>query len=69
MASLAYDPFATSGRSAQVFTKTLIYLILAAFAFYYLLPLVVVFANSFRELDDISRNGERRTRTRRKNNI
>lgn len=57
MASLAYDPFATSGRSTQVFTKTLIYLILAAFAFYYLLPLVVVFANSFRELGDISRNG------------
>jgi glucose/mannose transport system permease protein len=57
VASAGYDPFATSGRSTQVFTRTVIYLILAVFAIYYVLPLVVVVINSFRDLQDISENG------------
>ena len=57
MASSAYDPFATSGRLTQVSAKTMIYVILVAFAVYYLLPLVVIILNSFRELEEITANG------------
>lgn len=57
MSNVTYDPYATSGRFRRITTKTIIYGILTVFAIYYLLPLVVIITNSFRELEDISRNG------------
>ena len=53
----AYDPYATSGAARRTTVKVLIYMILALFAGYYLLPLVVIILNSFRELEEISRDG------------
>ena len=53
----AYDPAADAARRQRVFTRTVIYVVLAIFAAWYLLPLVVVILNSFRELDEIAANG------------
>jgi glucose/mannose transport system permease protein len=53
----AYDPLATSGAWRRSRTKVGVYLLLALFAAYYLLPLFVVFFNSFRSLPEIAENG------------
>ena len=47
--SIAYDPLATSGTWRRSRAKIGVYLLLGLFAAYYLLPLVVVILNSFRE--------------------
>ena len=46
----AYDPLATSGTWRRSRAKFGVYVLLGLFAAYYLLPLVVVFLNSFRDL-------------------
>ena len=56
-ASAGYDPFATAGRWRRLRAKTLVYAILLVFAAYYLLPLVIVILNSFRDLPEIAANG------------
>jgi len=53
----AYDPLATSGTWRRSRAKFGAYLVLGLFAAYYLLPLVVVFLNSFRSLPEIAQNG------------
>jgi glucose/mannose transport system permease protein len=53
----AYDPLATSGTWRRSRAKFGVYLVLGLFAAYYLLPLVVVFFNSFRDLPEIAQNG------------
>ena len=58
MASVAaYDPLATSGAWRRTQARTIVYVVLIAFAVYYLLPLAVVILNSFRDLPEISRSG------------
>jgi glucose/mannose transport system permease protein len=58
MASVAtYDPYSTSGAWRRNRTKAIVYLILTAFAVYYLLPFVVIVLNSFRDLQEIGRVG------------
>jgi glucose/mannose transport system permease protein len=57
MANVGYDPFATSGGGRRRAARVAIYGILGLFAAYYLLPLVVIVLNSFRELSEISRSG------------
>ena len=56
-AVVAYDPLAANagGRASRV--RIGVYVVLTLFAAYYLLPLVVVIANSFRELPEITRTG------------
>jgi glucose/mannose transport system permease protein len=53
----AYDPLATSGTWRRSRAKIGVYLLLGLFAAYYLLPLFVVFFNSFRSLPEIAENG------------
>jgi glucose/mannose transport system permease protein len=52
-----YDPFATSGTWRRSRAKIGVYAVLVLFAAYYLLPLVVVILNSFREVPEIMTNG------------
>lgn len=53
----AFDPLGSGGRRRQIRAKTVVYLLLALFAAYYLVPLAVVIANSLRTLEDINQNG------------
>jgi len=55
--TVAYDPLGSAGTWRRYRAKLVIYTLLGLFALYYLLPLVVVVLNSFRDLSDISRNG------------
>ena len=58
MASVAaYDPLATSGSWRRTQAKLLVYIPLAIFAGYYLLPFVIVILNSFRNNEEIFQNG------------
>ena len=59
MASVAagYDPFATSGTWRRSRAKIGVYLLLTLFAAYYLLPLIVVILNSFRDFRRSPQNG------------
>ncbi len=52
-----FDSQAVPGRWQQNRARLGIYVVLTAFALYYLIPLAVVVLNSFRNLDDIARNG------------
>jgi glucose/mannose transport system permease protein len=52
-----FDPLATGGVTRRVRAKTIVYLVLTLFAAFYLLPLLVVLLNSFRELPEINRTG------------
>jgi glucose/mannose transport system permease protein len=52
-----YDPLATSGSKRRQQAKVVIYALLTLFAAYYLLPLIVVILNSFRDLEEINRAG------------
>ena len=65
MASVAagYDPFATSGAWRRSRAKIGVYLVLAVFAAWYLLPLFVVFLNSFRKLPEIAAKRQRGERS------
>jgi glucose/mannose transport system permease protein len=56
-AASSYDPYATSGAGARWRSKTVVYTVLVLFAAYYLMPLVVVILNSFRDLPEIAQNG------------
>jgi glucose/mannose transport system permease protein len=56
-AIVAYDPLATSGSWRRSRAKIAVYLLLGLFAAYYLLPLIVVILNSFRNLEEIAQNG------------
>ena len=53
----AYDPHATSSGAKRITAKLFVYGCLILFAAYYLLPLVVIIANSFRDLEEIGRDG------------
>jgi len=55
--SRGYDPLATSGAWSRVRANVIVYGLLALFAAWYLLPLVVVILNSFRNLPEIAANG------------
>ena len=57
MADFSYDPLATSGSWKRSRAKMGVYAILVLFAAYYLLPLVVIILNSFRDLPEIAQNG------------
>ena len=52
-----FDAQAVPGRWRQGRARVGIYVVLTAFALYYLIPFAVVVLNSFRDLDDIARNG------------
>ncbi len=52
-----FDPLATGGVRRQVRAKTIVYVLLTVFAAFYLLPLLIVLINSFRELPEINRTG------------
>ena len=56
-ARAGYDPFATSGAGARARAKIGVYVVLVLFAAYFLLPLLVVILNSFRQLPEIAQNG------------
>ena len=55
--TVAYDPLGAPGTWGRHRAKLVVYALLSLFALYYLLPLAVVILNSFRDLQDISRNG------------
>jgi len=57
VAETGYDPLASSGAFRRYSAKFLIYGTLILFAAYYLLPLLVIVLNSFRELSEISKDG------------
>ena len=57
MADMAYDRAAAGAARRHILTRVVIYGILTLFAAVYILPLLVVIANSFRELPEISQNG------------
>jgi len=57
MADIAYDRAAAGAARRHILTRVVIYGILTLFAAVYVLPLLVVIANSFRELPEISQNG------------
>jgi glucose/mannose transport system permease protein len=52
-----FDPLATGGLRRQVRAKTVVYVLLTLFAAFYLLPILIVLLNSFRELPEINRTG------------
>ena len=52
-----FDPLATGGVRHRVRAKTVVYVLLTVFAAFYLLPLLIVLINSFRELPEINRTG------------
>ena len=52
-----YDQSAAGAARRHILTRVVIYGILTLFAAVYILPLLVVIANSFRELPEISQNG------------
>jgi glucose/mannose transport system permease protein len=54
---LALDSRARSASLRYSLSRVAIYAFLAVFALIYLLPLLVVVANSFRELPEITQNG------------
>jgi len=54
---VAFDPLASGSAWQRRRSMTVVYLLLAAFAFYYLLPLGVIVLNSFRDLGEIARGG------------
>ncbi|WP_372574319.1 carbohydrate ABC transporter permease [Ruegeria jejuensis] len=53
----AFDPLATGGRFRRLWAKGTVYALLAFFALLYLSPLVIIFMNSFRPLEEIVREG------------
>ncbi|MEK9704259.1 MAG: carbohydrate ABC transporter permease [Deltaproteobacteria bacterium] len=55
--ALSEDPAAQAAARAYLVNRTIIYGLLAVFAFIYLLPLAVVIMNSFRPLPEIAANG------------
>jgi glucose/mannose transport system permease protein len=57
VADAGYDPYATSGGARRLSAKVIIYGSLVLFAAYYVLPLLVIAMNSFRDLEEISRQG------------
>ncbi|MEZ5932077.1 MAG: carbohydrate ABC transporter permease [Alphaproteobacteria bacterium] len=57
MADAAYDPHATSGGARRLSAKVIVYGFLLLFAAYYVLPLLVILMNSFRDLEEISKLG------------
>jgi len=61
MASIAYeaalDPHAQAARTRYAAYRIAVYAFLTIFALIYLLPLLVIVANSFRELPEITQNG------------
>jgi len=57
VSAVAYDPLGAAGTWRQRRAKAIVYLLLALFAAYYVLPLGIVILNSFRDLGDISRSG------------
>jgi glucose/mannose transport system permease protein len=56
-AAAGYDPLASAGAWRRLRAKTGVYAVLTIFAVYYLLPLVIVILNSFRDLPEIAANG------------
>ena len=54
---VAFDPLASGSAWQRRRSLTVVYLLLTAFAFYYLLPLGVIVLNSFRDLGEIARGG------------
>ena len=55
--SLVHDREAASAAQRYFFTRILIYGLLVLFALIYLVPLVVVVMNTFRDNIDVARNG------------
>jgi glucose/mannose transport system permease protein len=55
--SIAFDPEAAAARRRYQLSRTVIYAILGVFSLVYIIPLLVVILNSFRDLEEISRNG------------
>lgn len=55
--SSVFDPEAATARRRHLTSRVVIYGILAAFSLVYIIPLLVVVMNSFRDLEEISRNG------------
>jgi glucose/mannose transport system permease protein len=56
-ARIGYDPLATSGGWRRSRSRFLVYFLLVAFAIYFLLPLFVVIANTFRTLPEVAQYG------------
>ena len=56
-ARIAFDPLSTGGRTRRLTSRTIVYLLLGLFSLYYMAPLVILFMNSMRPLDDIVRGG------------
>lgn len=57
MADATYDQAAAVASRRHLLARVVIYGILGIFALVYIIPLLVVVANSFRELDEIGQNG------------
>ncbi len=53
----AFDPLATGSHARQLRAKFTVYALLVFFALLYLSPLVIIFMNSFRPLEEIVREG------------
>ena len=54
---VGFDPEAAAARRRHLTSRVVIYGLLAAFSLVYIIPLLVVVLNSFRDLEEISRNG------------
>ena len=57
MADATYDQAAASASRRHLLARVVIYAVLSLFALVYIIPLLVVVSNSFRELDEIGQNG------------
>ncbi|WP_171133448.1 MULTISPECIES: carbohydrate ABC transporter permease [unclassified Ruegeria] len=53
----AYDPLATGSKTQQARSRGIVYVLLTFFALLYLSPLLIIFMNTFRPLDEIVREG------------
>ena len=56
-AAIAFDPEATAASRRRMWSRVVIYGLLVLFALVYIIPLVVVVMNSFREQTEIARTG------------
>lgn len=52
-----FDPLSTGSLSKRLTSKAMVYILLTAFAAFYLVPVVIIFLNTLRPLDEIVRGG------------
>jgi len=54
---IEFDPLSTGSARRRITSKAIVYGLLGVFAAFYLMPIVIILANTLRPLDDIVRTG------------